>query len=45
MADLRSSGTDTLAEANAGSKRAIAKLLHLRDLPTLARLGKIHYSG
>ncbi len=36
MTDLDSMSKDTLAKANAGSKRAIAKLLKLRDLPTIA---------
>jgi digeranylgeranylglycerophospholipid reductase len=36
MRDLDSLSKDTLARANAGSKRAIAKLLKLRDLPTIA---------
>jgi digeranylgeranylglycerophospholipid reductase len=36
MRDLDSLSDDTLAKANAGSKRAIAKLLKLRDLPTIA---------
>ncbi|GAB3682756.1 digeranylgeranylglycerophospholipid reductase [Salinarchaeum chitinilyticum] len=45
MGDLRSSTKDTLAEANEGNKRAIAKLLHLRDVPTLARLARLHYGG
>jgi digeranylgeranylglycerophospholipid reductase len=36
MRDLDSMSKDTLAKANAGSKRAIAKLLKLRDLPTIA---------
>ncbi|AGN00283.1 flavin-dependent dehydrogenase [Salinarchaeum sp. Harcht-Bsk1] len=45
MNDLRSAAKNTLAEANEGNKRAIASLLHLRDVPTLARLAKLHYSG
>ncbi|MHC3438388.1 digeranylgeranylglycerophospholipid reductase [Natrialbaceae archaeon A-gly3] len=38
MADLRRLEDDTLAKANQGNKRAIAKLLHVEDLPLLARL-------
>jgi digeranylgeranylglycerophospholipid reductase len=45
MADLRGTAEDTLAQANEGSKRAIARLLHLRDVPTLARLAQLHYTG
>ena len=37
MADLRRLDADTLAKANRGNKRAIANLLHLEDLPLLAR--------
>jgi digeranylgeranylglycerophospholipid reductase len=40
MADLRSLGENTLARANAGNKRAIWKLLHLSDLPLLARFAR-----
>jgi digeranylgeranylglycerophospholipid reductase len=36
LADLDDLGQETLSKANAGSKRAIAKLLKLRDVPTLA---------
>ncbi len=37
MRDLRRLPTETLAKANNGSKRAILRLLHLRDLPMLAK--------
>jgi digeranylgeranylglycerophospholipid reductase len=40
MEDMRRLGRETLAKANAGKKRAIMKLLHLDDLPTLARLAR-----
>ena len=36
MADLGRFDEDTLAKANNGDKRAIARLLHLEDLPLLA---------
>jgi len=39
MRDLDSMGRDGLARANSGNKRAIAKLLKLRDLPELAGFG------
>lgn len=42
MADLNRLDVDTLSKANEGSKRAIAKLLHLNDLPLLAEFGKRH---
>ncbi|WP_225333727.1 digeranylgeranylglycerophospholipid reductase [Halomicrobium urmianum] len=37
MADLRAAADDTLAEVNKGNKLAMRKLLHLDDLPILAR--------
>jgi digeranylgeranylglycerophospholipid reductase len=37
MADLRSADDGTLARANAGNKRAMARLLRLSDLPLLGR--------
>jgi digeranylgeranylglycerophospholipid reductase len=40
MADLNSMDGDLLATANSGSKRALAKLMHLSDLPLLARFAK-----
>ncbi len=40
MQDMRRLGKETLAKANAGRKRAIMKLLHLNDIPTLARLAR-----
>jgi digeranylgeranylglycerophospholipid reductase len=45
MADLRRLDDDTLANANAGRIRDILGLLHLRDLPLLARLLRDHVSG
>jgi digeranylgeranylglycerophospholipid reductase len=36
MADLRSTGQDTLRQINSGDRRAIAKLAHLSDVPLLA---------
>jgi len=40
LSDLRKTDGDTLSRANAGDKRAIAKLLHLRDAPLLAKLAR-----
>ena len=40
MRDLNNADEDTLRKANNGSKRAIMKLLHLGDIPTLLRFGK-----
>ncbi|MFB6296859.1 MAG: digeranylgeranylglycerophospholipid reductase [Halobacteriales archaeon] len=40
MRDMREMGRETLAKANAGSVRALLKLLHLDDLPTLAKLAR-----
>jgi len=45
MQDIRKLGRETLAKANAGRKRAIMKLLHLDDLPTLARLARRGIGG
>ena len=45
MADLRASDDETLAKANAGNKRAMLRLLHLGDLPTLAKLGRERLRG
>ncbi len=43
LADLNRLDHDTLARANNGETRAIAKLLHLRDLPLLARFVRQYY--
>jgi digeranylgeranylglycerophospholipid reductase len=40
MQDLNSAGEDMLSQANAGSKRALAELFHVGDLPLLARFAK-----
>ena len=40
MQDLRATDDDTLRKANEGSKRAMMKMLHLSDLPTIARVGR-----
>jgi digeranylgeranylglycerophospholipid reductase len=45
MADMRELGRETLARANAGSRRALLKLLHLDDVPTLARLARRGIGG
>jgi digeranylgeranylglycerophospholipid reductase len=45
MADLRSLGENTLAKANEGNKRAISKLVHLSDLPLLAKFARQQLSG
>ena len=37
MRDLRAADDETLRRANEGSKRAMMKMLHLRDLPAIAR--------
>ncbi|WP_226012532.1 digeranylgeranylglycerophospholipid reductase [Halomicrobium salinisoli] len=37
MADLRAADDDTLSEVNQGNKLAMGRLLHLSDLPILAR--------
>jgi digeranylgeranylglycerophospholipid reductase len=41
VADLNAQDDDVLQRANDGDKRAIARLLHLGDLPILARLAKL----
>ena len=43
VSDLNRLDHDTLARANAGDKRAIVKLVHLRDLPLLARFLDQYY--
>ena len=45
MADLRSMGQDALSKANEGNKRAIGKLLHLRDIPLIARFARQQLLG
>jgi len=40
MRDLRRTDDDTLAKANRGEKRAMAKLIHLDDLPLLAKYAR-----
>lgn len=40
LADLNRLDDETLQRANAGQKRAIARLLHAGDIPLLARLAK-----
>jgi digeranylgeranylglycerophospholipid reductase len=45
LSDLDNLGQETLSKANAGSKRAIAKLLKLRDIPTLAGFAWERLSG
>jgi digeranylgeranylglycerophospholipid reductase len=45
MRDLDELGRDTLANANSGSKAAIAKLLKLQDLPELLGFAWEFYSG
>jgi digeranylgeranylglycerophospholipid reductase len=45
MQDMRRLGRETLAKANAGNKRAIMKLFHLDDLPTLAKLARRGIGG
>ncbi|MFB6191890.1 MAG: digeranylgeranylglycerophospholipid reductase [Haloarculaceae archaeon] len=43
MADLRAADQDTLQRANAGDPRALMDLVHLSDLPLLARTAKQHF--
>lgn len=43
MQDLNRLDMDTLSKANQGSKRAIARLLHLRDMPLLAKFFLHHF--
>jgi digeranylgeranylglycerophospholipid reductase len=38
--DLREADEETLKKANEGNKRAMMKVLHLSDIPTLARVGR-----
>ena len=40
MEDLNRVGPESLAEVNTGDKRALSKLIHLRDLPLLAEYAK-----
>ncbi|WP_256545168.1 digeranylgeranylglycerophospholipid reductase [Halobellus inordinatus] len=40
MNDLNAMGVDTLSDANDGSIRSLSKLIHLDDLPLLARFAK-----
>ncbi|WP_132057459.1 digeranylgeranylglycerophospholipid reductase [Halorussus amylolyticus] len=40
MSDLKRVGFDTLSNANAGDKRALAKLFHLSDVPLLMRFAR-----
>ncbi len=40
MRDLRQTDDNTLAKANQGEKRAMAKLIHLDDLPLLAKYAR-----
>ncbi|WP_207588216.1 digeranylgeranylglycerophospholipid reductase [Halomontanus rarus] len=44
MADLERLDDDVLARANSGNKRAIARLLKLRDVPILANLARTRLS-
>ena len=45
MADLRSADGDTLTEVNSGNRLAVRKLLHLSDLPLLARFARKRFDG
>ena len=45
MADLRSADGDTLTEVNGGNRLAVRKLLHLSDLPLLARFARKRFDG
>ena len=45
MRDLRETSDDLLARANRGEKRAMTKLLHLDDLPLLAKYAKQRFAS
>jgi len=45
MADLRKSDEDTLENLNSGDKAAMAKLIHLSDLPLLAQYARQRISS
>ncbi len=45
MRDLNRADPETLARANAGDRRAMLRLLHLGDLPTLAKLARKRLAG
>jgi len=45
MADLRRADDDTLSRANEGSPLAISRLVHLSDLPLLARLARQRFDA
>jgi digeranylgeranylglycerophospholipid reductase len=45
MRDLNDADDETLRKANNGSKRAIMKLLHVGDIPTLLKFGRQRVSG
>jgi len=45
MQDLQRLPTETLSKANQGDKLAVAKLLHLSDVPTLANFAKVWYGS
>ena len=45
MRDLDRLPHETLARANAGDRRAMLRLLHLSDLPMLAKLGRQRLAG
>lgn len=42
MRDMKRMDIDTLASINAGNKLAMRKLIHLSDLPLLAKFARIH---
>jgi digeranylgeranylglycerophospholipid reductase len=43
--DLNALDGDTLSEANEGDKLALSKLIHLDDLPLLAKFARYRYAG
>lgn len=45
MRDLNAADDETLKRANEGDRRAMMKLLHLRDVPALVRVGKERLVG
>jgi digeranylgeranylglycerophospholipid reductase len=45
MRDLRETDDDILAKANRGEKAGMARLLHLDDLPLLAKYARERFGG
>ncbi len=45
MRDMRNLDLETLARINRGDKLAMRKLVHVSDLPLLARFARLHWTG